>query len=180
MCYYGGEKVHKWAPCLLTVASCFGIGYARSYHLVSWSSKTVRLLIFVLWNFLCNTLTCENVMFFACTGHCPVCNHYTVNMRKWRWGGTPCILNISTRWTHQMDLVLTDTKKVLRSWMLLPKYLCLFLGKGLCEELKVIVESISTYRWSQDRWLKVHGVMKQDEEWEKGQNDARKLTLRLV
>jgi len=44
-----------------------------------------------------------------------------------------------------MELVLTDTKKVMRSWMLLPKYLYLFLRKGLCEELKVVVESISTY-----------------------------------
>jgi len=52
-----------------------------------------------------------------------------------------------------MELVLTDTKKVMRSWMLLPKYLHLFLRKGLCEKLKVVVESISTYRWSQDRWL---------------------------
>lgn len=159
MCYYGGEKVQKWVPCLLRVASCFGIGYAQSYHLVSWSSLTVKLLIFVLWSFLCNNLTCENVMFFACTGHCPVRNHYTVSMRKWRWGGTPCILNLSTGWTHHMELVLTDRKKVMRSWTLLLKYLYLFLRKGLYEELKVVFESISTYRRSQDGWLKVHEII---------------------
>ena len=176
MCYYGGEKAHIWAPCLLRVASCFGIGYAQSHHLVSWSSQTVKLFIFVLCNFLCNTLTCENIMFFACTGRCLVRNHYTVNIRKWRWGETPCILNLSTRWTHHMELVLTDTKKVMRSWMLLPKYLYLFLRKGLCEELKVVVESISTYEVKTGGWR----YMKQDEEWEKDQNDARKLTLRLV
>jgi len=96
---------------------------------------------------------------FACSGHCPVCNHYTVNMHNWRWGGTPCILNLSTRWTHHMEFILTDTKKVMRSWMLLPKHLYLFLRKGLCEELKIVVESISTYRWSQERWLKVHGII---------------------
>jgi len=67
-------------------------------------------------------------MFFACTEHCPVCNYYIVNMCK-------CILNLSTRWTHHMELVLTDTKKVMRSCMLLTKYLYLFLRKRLCEEL---------------------------------------------
>jgi hypothetical protein len=58
-----------------------------------------------------------------------------------------------------MELVLTDRKKVMRSWTLLLKYLYLFLRKGLYEELKVVFESISTYRRSQDGWLKVHEII---------------------
>jgi len=41
-----------------------------------------------------------------------------------------------------MELVLTDTKKVMRSCMLLPEYLYLFLRRQLCDELKVVVESV--------------------------------------